>query len=466
MKNIQSAKQGKGSNRGFCIVCFTLVLVLAILSIIFTGCDTKGKGPCQHQEVIDQGKPATCLENGLTEGKHCALCNTVLVPQQKIPMLGHDIVQYEAKAPTCTEVGWEAYEACSRGDYSTYVEIPMLEHRPSSKVTENVVEATCIKEGGYDKVVYCRDCNGEMSREHIVTTGTHNLERHEAKAPTCTEIGWKAYDTCTWCDYSTYEELAPIPHTPQEAVVENEVIATCAVNGGYDLVVYCSVCDGEISREHIVTTEPHDVIINEAKAPTCDDIGWEEYETCSRCSYTTYVELAPRHTEVVDPATVTCTQAGLSEGKHCSICGENTLKQEVVDALGHIEVVDKYVAPTCTETGLTEGSHCDRCKIALIEQQVIDALGHEITVHEAKEHTCTEIGWDEYETCSRCDYSTYKEIQPSHTEATVLATVTCTEAGYTEEIYCAVCEEILVAKEFVGALGHDVVVDEYVAPTC
>jgi len=73
------------------------------------------------------------------------------------------------------------------------------------------------------------------------------------------------------------------------------------------------------------------------------------------------------HTEVIDEAvTPTCTATGLTEGKHCSVCGEVLVKQTEVDALGHTEVIDEAVAPTCTATGLTEGKHCSVCGEVLV----------------------------------------------------------------------------------------------------
>ena len=79
----------------------------------------------------------------------------------------------------------------------------------------------------------------------------------------------------------------------------------------------------------------------------------------------------------------TCTVAGLTEGKHCSVCNEVLAEQTVVEALGHTEVVDEAVAPTCTVAGLTEGKHCSVCNEVLVEQTVVDALGHKLRISTA-----------------------------------------------------------------------------------
>ena len=77
----------------------------------------------------------------------------------------------------------------------------------------------------------------------------HTLVQKDAKAPTCTEIGWEAYEYCTACDYTTYVEIPENGHTPLEAVTENEVAPKCDVAGSYDLVVYCDDCGAELDRD-------------------------------------------------------------------------------------------------------------------------------------------------------------------------------------------------------------------------
>ena len=117
----------------------------------------------------------------------------------------HEIVNVDAKAKTCTEIGWNAYEYCSECDYTTYVEIP----------------------------------------------ASHEIVNVDAKAKTCTEIGWNAYEYCTACDYTTYVEIPANGHTPIEAVKENEVAPKCGIAGSYDNVVYCDMCGEELDRETV-----------------------------------------------------------------------------------------------------------------------------------------------------------------------------------------------------------------------
>ena len=486
------------------------------------------KGHKAGEAVEENREEATCIASGHYDSViYCSVCNEELSREQKIiNALGHNLTHHEAKAATCTAIGWEAYDTCSRCDYTTYKEIAAEGHKASEAVEENREEATCIKNGSYDSVVYCSVCNAELSREQkIINALGHNLTHHEAKAATCTAIGWEAYDTCSRCDYTTYKEIAAEGHKASEAVEENREEATCIKNGSYDSVVYCSVCNAELSREQkIINALGHNLTHHEAKAATCTAIGWEAYDTCSRCDYTTYKEIAAKGhkaSEAVEEnrEEATCIKDGCYDSVvYCSVCNEElSREQKIINALGHDLTHHEAKAATCTAIGWEAYDTCSRCDYTTYkeiaakghkasaaveenreeatcttsghydsvvycsvcnaelsrEQKTINALGHDLTHHEAKAATCTAIGWEAYDTCSRCDYTTYKEIAAKGHKASEAVEenreeATCIKNGrYDSVVYCSVCNvELNREQKTINALGHDLIHHEAKAATC
>ncbi len=66
-----------------------------------------------HTEAVDAAVAATCEKTGLTEGKHCSVCDTVLVAQEETPALGHTEVVDAAVAATCEKTGLTEGKHCS-----------------------------------------------------------------------------------------------------------------------------------------------------------------------------------------------------------------------------------------------------------------------------------------------------------------------------------------------------------------
>lgn len=152
----------------------------------------------------------------------------------------------------------------------------------------------------------------------------------------------------------------------------------------------------------------------------------------------------------------TCTEKG-SIKYICTECGVE--REEDIDALGHTVVTDDAVPATCTTEGLTEGSHCSVCGEVLVAQQTIDALGHDWGEWKVvKEATETEEGKEERE-CARCgekEEKTLPVLGHTHTVVTDAAVAaTCTTTGLTEGSHCSECKEVLVAQKTIEALGHD-----------
>ena len=115
------------------------------------------------------GTAPNCTEGG-TEVRRCANCSETQT--RPIAALNHDLVHHAAKPATCTEKGWEAYDTCSRCDYTTYREIVASGHKPKAAVVENNVEPGCLTAGSYDKVIYCETCGEELGRETVVVAAS------------------------------------------------------------------------------------------------------------------------------------------------------------------------------------------------------------------------------------------------------------------------------------------------------
>ena len=180
-----------------------------------------------HDRVHHEAKAPTCTDIGWDAFDTCKNCD--YTDYQEIPALKHNLVYYKAKDPTCTEPGCDAYETCSRCDYTTYVERPALKH----DLRQRVIKApTCTQMGwAYEN---CSRC--DYFATPLLPVLNHDLEQHAAKAPTCTEIGWNAYKTCSRCDYTTYAELPILGHDYQAVTVE----PTCEADG-YTIFT-CSRC--------------------------------------------------------------------------------------------------------------------------------------------------------------------------------------------------------------------------------
>ncbi len=118
-------------------------------------------------------------------------------------------------------------------------------------------------------------------------------------------------------------------------------------------------------------------------------------KTCSLCDATEGEPLG--HTEETIAGTpATCTDAGMTDGQKCTVCGETTVQQTVIAAKGHTEETVAGQAATCTEAGMTDGKKCSVCGVTTLEQSVIEALGHKAGEDDGDVTTAV--------TCERCDH--------------------------------------------------------------
>ena len=435
---------------------------------------------CEEESQIftDAAIPATCTESGRTAGKHCPICNAVLEGLEVIPALGHDwgaptyvwaedgsactatavcqrdenhvitenatITSEETIAPTCEDKGTTTYTAAFTDDnFSTQtkdvVNIDALGHdwgtptyewaddgsactatavcqhdenhvvtEPATITSEETIAPTCEDKGTTSyTAAFENELFATQTKDIVDVPATGHTYSNTVTTPTCTEIGYTTH-TCMVCEF-TYnsDTVAANGHKADSVEFENIMPATCTTAGSKDSVVFCSVCQVEMSREErTIPALGHTEVVNEAIAPTCTKAGKTEGKYCSVCSAVIILPIvvpALGHTEVIDAAVAaTCTKPGLTEGKHCSICNDTLLKQDTIAALGHTIVVNAAVEPTCTKPGLTEGKHCSVCNEILVAQTEIPALGHEFKDYVYNNDATTTADGTETATCSRC----------------------------------------------------------------
>ena len=160
----------------------------------------------EHKLQAVVAKAPTCTETGWDEYEKCLVCGTIINYNELSP-LGHDKINHDGKAATCTEAGWEEYVTCSRCDYTTYKEVPALNH---DLIKHDGKAATCT-EAGWEEYVTCSRCDYTTYKE--IPAMNHDLIKHDGKAATCTEAGWEEYVTCSRCDYTTFKEIEKFGHS-------------------------------------------------------------------------------------------------------------------------------------------------------------------------------------------------------------------------------------------------------------
>lgn len=290
----------------------------------------------------------------------------------------HNFKEATCTAPkTCTDCGATEGEALGHYYLPATCLSPSKCFRCGDEVGEvgshDYIEATCTTPKT------CRYCN-----EVVGTANGHNYERKTKKA-TCKEAG------------AIYDE--------------------------------CSVC----KDVQIIQTEdklPHELVHHDGKPAECIKTGYEAYDTCKNCDYTTYKELPilmHNYTETV--VAPTCESKGYTLYS-CTRC-QNSYQANEKAKLPHKESDWIISEPaTCVDSG-KEIIECEVCHTITNERE-IEALGHDIINHEALEATCENIGHYAYQTCSRCDYTTYEEIPAlGHDYHIVIINPTKQQDGYT-----------------------------------
>ena len=332
----------------------------------------------------------------------------------------HDLFYEGKNGAQCDKFGCYLYRCKNKGCFYVYEEkIPALGHewdkgtitQEQSCENPEITTYKCIRTDIWPT------CKATKQLETKPSLGGHIWDNGKiTKQATCTTAGEKTY-TCTRCQQTKTEAIAKIPHEYEENVI---------------------------------------------KAPTCTSYGVSTY-TCKNCGYTTSERSTKatghQHTEIRNQRAATCERSGYTGDTYCNDCKKTIKMGTMILPTGHTwgdwEI---FREPDCKYYGWKTHT-CKTCNTT--EGEIIEKLDtHQWDQGEiTKKATCTEDGERIYHCLDEgCD-KTYTETIPAtghqHTEIQNQQEATCTKEGYSGDIYCKDCKQVIQKGDMIKATGHE-----------
>ena len=270
-----------------------------------------------HTVVIDSAVAATCESAGKTEGRHCSVCDKVLIEQKTVKATGHN---------------WD-----------------------EGKITQ---EATCEKSGV--KTYTCKTCK-KTKTEEINALG-HKIVTDPAVAATCEKDGKTEGSHCSVCS-KVFVEQDVIPATGHTPVTDPAVVATCEDDGKTE-GSHCAVCSKILTEQKIIKATGHNWDEGKiTKEASCERSG-EIIYTCGNCQKTKKEDIKAVGHKF--DAWQTTSQADVFspviQTRVCSVCGKseqktvgNKLQKTMTVTLSSIPLKTKQKTNVLKVSGLAKG---------------------------------------------------------------------------------------------------------------
>lgn len=360
----------------------------------------------------------------------------------------------KSKGATCTTAGYTSHKCTVSGcNYEEYEWIEPLGHEWSKEGTvtqEQSCENPEITTYKCERTDIWPACKATKQVETKPALGHTWNEGKITKEATCTETGVKTY-TCSRCGGTKTEEIPKTKHDYEEQIVKP---ATCISTGIANYI--CKNCGQKIQRKLPITD--HTRVVKNQKEATCGAAGYTGDVYCSVCnkkleSGKTIPKLS-EHTwgEWTITNQPTCKTYGVKQ-RRCKVCNE--LDIETIAKTDHKWILESTTPATC---GIGEIQHykcsvCGKTKDVTLDNPLSHAWDSgKVT----KEPTCTETGIKTF-TCTNCGTTREETINATghlHKETKNQKAATCTEDGYTGDIYCSDCGTKLESGTVINKLGH------------
>ena len=435
--------------------CLTAASRHGVCACGFEATVPAGSAPGHDFEYHEVDPSADCQTNGTDAYNYCPNCDKKYAADADIDepfenaITDEDLVLAPAACVALDELGWddnnhwEVCETCGEiiggstqthtGTWEADLVDPASGHTGACEACDYV--ANDVQDHDFNGDSVCDLCTWECVDHDFVP----DEENGVIESGDCT-IDRVVKTFCTICGVQGENKVTTAPgHTEGDVQIENEVPATCTVDGSHDEVIYCTECTQEVERTNVPDTKTGHEFSEYGEDPaTCSWDGTKAHVWCSSCGHyfaadhdlediysEAYLEWETDLKIEIDPdahawveveaSDATCDEDGNVEFKFCEYCdtvvvGEDTY-QAVIDYDTFYEEVDavwteEYEKFTAENEEPGEDATDEEWEefydawndvwqpiyYSMYEQAIIDAVAEEVTITvDALGHTLKEV---------------------------------------------------------------------------